>query len=270
MYYSVCITNSAPDGYPAPLRGEKTTEDILLAKQIGFPAVQIHCAWPWDLDWENIAAFLKKEDMGIDCIGTGLSAGRHNINFCSEDPYIAKKSMEVIRAFIDAGKTTGATVIIGSMKGNQLPGRSIKQTLDRVYECLMPVVEYAEKQGVDMVLEAINRYETKLLNTAADTLEMVNRVNSDRLKVHLDTFHMNIEEQDMCASIRMCKDELGHIHFADSDRWYPGHGHIDFKAVIDTLYDIGYEGGIGFEHLPHPQGFEAAKKGYENTIGYLR
>ena len=83
---------------------------------------------------------------------------------------------------------------------------------------------------------------------------------------HIDTFHMNIEEQDMNKSILKCGNSLGHVHFSDNDRMYPGHGHIQFENMLDALDQIGYTGYIAIECLANPSPLEAAKRSFK----YLR
>lgn len=269
MYYSLCISDCAFEGYPVPMHGD-TKQNILAAKKIGFPAVEMHVAWPYDYDWEELADFCAKEGMKISTFGTGLSAGRHGVNLVSFDDYIARKSQDVFKQFIKAGGITGANVIFGSMKGTVPGGYSMEQYFDLLYERMMPGVELCEKLGVNLVIEAINRYETKIMNTADSVLEFISRFDSKRVLAHIDTFHMNIEERDMAEAIRKCGDKLGHIHFADSNRHYAGDGHIDFGKVMDALYEVGYEGPCGFEYLPLADGLESAEKGFAYMKGFLR
>ena len=270
MYLSLTISNCCGFTHPVLLRSESTKEDIAAAKKIGYRGVEIHVANPALFDWEDIAAFARQEDMKISSIGTGLSAIKHNAIFTSSDPYLARWGMLVLKQFIDVGKITGANIIVGSMKGAPASGHSMEKFMTRLYDLFAPAVDYAEKQGVNLVVEAINRNETPVLNTTESVLEFVEKVNSKRVLAHLDTYHMNIEEKDLPAAIRQCGDKLGHIHFADSDRWYPGHGHIDFQAIIDALYDIGYEGACAFEYLPLPDPATGAQLGYDYVSKMLR
>ena len=270
MYLSAVVSNSAPKGYPAPLICARTEDDVLTAKRIGFPAVQVHCSWPWDIDWNALAAFVKAQDMKIDCIGTGLAAGRHNLSMTTQDDYLARKTMQAMRAFVDASAATDSAVILGSIRGAVVPGKSYDESMEIFAGRLCSLMEYAEQKGVSVVVEAINRYDAALLRRAEEAVSLVERVGSPRLKIHLDTYHMNIEEQNLPDAIRLCKGKLGHIHFSDSDRWYPGHAHIDFGAVVDALYEIGYNGSIGFEYWPLPDPYTAAKEGFDHISPLLK
>lgn len=105
----------------------------------------------------------------------------------------------------------------------------------------------AEAAGVDLVLELVNRFESNLLNTTAQGLAYLDEVGSPVVKLHLDTFHMNIEEANPAAAIRLAGDRLGYFHVGESNRGYLGDGVIDFDAQFDALLDIGYAGDVTFE-----------------------
>jgi sugar phosphate isomerase/epimerase len=111
-----------------------------------------------------------------------------------------------------------------------------------------------------LALEPINRYETMLIKTTAQGLYLLERVVADNFGLLLDTFHMNIEEPDIQASIRRCGPHIFHFHVADSNRWYPGAGHLDFRAILKTLFATGYPGWVSGEFLPKPDAETAAQK----------
>jgi sugar phosphate isomerase/epimerase len=116
---------------------------------------------------------------------------------------------------------------------------------------------------VDIYLEAINRYENNYLNTAQETLEYIAPLDASHVKVHLDTFHMNIEEANMRKAVLSCGDRLGYFHVADNNRYYPGAGAIDFGAVLAALDEAGYDGYVSLECLALPDAETAAQKAIE-------
>ena len=95
---------------------------------------------------------------------------------------------------------------------------------------------------------------------------MIEKVGKENLGLLLDTFHMNIEEPSVIESIKAARDRLFHFHVADSNRWYPGAGHIDFKSILETLESIGYSRFVSAEILPYPDPDTAAQK----TISSMR
>ena len=98
-----------------------------------------------------------------------------------------------------------------------------------------------------MNLELVNRFETNLLNTVEQGLAYIRDTGSDNVFLHLDTFHMNIEETDPAQAIRLAGDRLGYFHVGESNRGYPGSGTIDFERIFDALVAVGYTDFITFE-----------------------
>jgi sugar phosphate isomerase/epimerase len=133
-------------------------------------------------------------------------------------------------------------------------------------DCLEACCKAATKEGVTLLVEPLNRYESDYLNTVQDALDIMKQVESPNLKLLADTFHMNIEEVDIAASLRKAGSKLGLIHLADSNRQAPGYGHLDFRGVIKTLQDIHYQGYLSFEVLPVPDPEKAA----EQAIRYVK
>jgi sugar phosphate isomerase/epimerase len=95
---------------------------------------------------------------------------------------------------------------------------------------------------------------------------LIKRVGVENFGLLLDTFHMSIEEPDIEATIRKCGMSIFHFHVADSNRWYPGAGHLDFKSILKTLFATGYSGWVSGEFLPNPDAETAAKE----AVTYLR
>ncbi len=120
-------------------------------------------------------------------------------------------------------------------------------TVRRLAENLRPVADYAAKRGVTLAIEPLNRFETSFMNTAEQVMEVVDRVDSSALGVLLDTFHMNIEEHDPAAAIRLCSGHLAHFHACGSDRGAPGSDQIPWPKIVVALRDTGYEGPLVIE-----------------------
>lgn len=112
---------------------------------------------------------------------------------------------------------------------------------------LKQVCDHAEKLGREICLEPLNRFETDMINTCDQGLKMIKDVDSKALKLHLDTFHMNIEEKDPAKAIRKAGKRLGHFHACGSDRGTPGNDHIDWEPIVAALKDIKYDGDIVIE-----------------------
>ncbi len=112
---------------------------------------------------------------------------------------------------------------------------------------LKTLCRHAEKRNKKVCLEPLNRFETDFINTCDQALKMVKDVGSSALTVHLDTFHMNIEEKDQGAAIRKTGNKLGHFHACGSDRGTPGNDHIDWKPIAAALKAVKYRGDVVIE-----------------------
>lgn len=114
-------------------------------------------------------------------------------------------------------------------------------------QAIAETADLAKDAGVDLVLEVVNRFESNLLNTTAQGLKFVDDTGSDHVRLHLDTFHMNIEEANPAAAIRLAGDKLGYFHIGESNRGYLGDGTVNFDQIFDALLDIDYQRDIVFE-----------------------
>ena len=123
----------------------------------------------------------------------------------------------------------------------------LKTQWKTVAKNLKEVCDYAEERGVVLALEPLNRFETDFINTCEQALDMVDRVKSPALKVHLDTFHMNIEEKDSAKAILNAGQQLAHVHACGCDRGQPGNDHIDWPGIAAALKKIKYDRTVVIE-----------------------
>jgi len=258
------LTISSPGSPKAPilLRGDYA-EKIVQAAKIGFRAVELHIRDPKAIDQKAILRTLEKTGVKVSTIGTGQAYGEGRIFFASPDERVRRAAIRRIKDQIDFASELGAKVIIGLIKG-PLPEEGADKSIarERMVDCFRECAEYAQKANVQLPVEAINRYEANFLNTAEDTERFVQEIGSPAMGIHLDTFHMNIEEISIEAAIERHAKGLMHIHLADSNRRVPGMGHLDFRPIFAALRKIGYQGYLGLECLPIPDGQKAAEHGF--------
>ncbi len=122
-----------------------------------------------------------------------------------------------------------------------------KVELDNVARVLDAAAKRAKSLGIDLGIEPVNRYETHLINTGWQAVEMIERVGADNIFIHLDTYHMNIEEKGAANGILDARDHLRYIHLSESDRGTPGCGTCDWDEIFATLAAIGFKGGLAME-----------------------
>ena len=261
------LTISSPGSRFAPIvfRGDYS-EQIDRAADIGFRAVELHIRDPGTIDRNALRRTVEKRKMAVSTIGTGQAYGEDRIFFTSPDEGVRRAAVQRIKSQIDFASELGAMVIIGLIRG-PLPEEESEKALARIRaaDCVRVCGHYAEKIGVRLAVEAINRYESNFLCTAGETAYFIEEVGSPALGIHLDTFHMNIEEISIEDAIRKHAKRLLHMHLADSNRWVPGMGHLNFQSILSALREIGYPGYLSLECLPMPD----AQKAAEHAFRYL-
>jgi sugar phosphate isomerase/epimerase len=127
------------------------------------------------------------------------------------------------------------------------PPRTPAQDREVLVEQLATLGAHAAAAGVLVLLEPLNRYEDHMVNTVVQAAEVIRTTGSDAVRVLADTYHMNIEEDDLCAALRAAAPVLGAVHLSDSNRHQPGTGHVPFASVIATLREIGFTGTLSVE-----------------------
>jgi len=241
-------------------------DNIKKASKFGYDAVEIHLRENSEIDYDNILKLCEEYNVKIATIVTGRLATQENITLTDNSPENTDRVLKGLKQYIEIAEKFEADIIIGWIRGNILENQS-KEDYEKILAGNLKIVsEYAEQRNVKVHIEAINRYEINSLNNAAEILEIINNYSIQNVYVHLDTFHMNIEEADMAEAIKLCGDKLGYVHFADSNRNYPGKGHIDFKKIFVALKEIDYKGILSVECLPVPTHGEAAKAARENLL----
>ena len=249
----LAITGKLQAGEKAPLvlRGPYD-EMIRKAAEIGYDAVELHIHDSGQLDRDAVRKLFEINRITLSSIGTGSAYSEDRLSLSSSDPDCRRSAVRRIQDHIVTARDYGAVVIIGLIKGMVRDCESRKAFEEQLGRSLDELVKVAADSGVILVFEIINRYESDCLNTIAEGLAFLKHHDSPYLQLHVDTFHMNIEEPDIGASIRSAKGKIAHCHIADSDRWYAGHGHYDFPATIAALRDIGYERALSVESLMYP------------------
>jgi sugar phosphate isomerase/epimerase len=183
------------------------------------------------------------------------------------DEYSQRRRIDQTRRALDACHELGVTALISVPVRGPLPSDTVAEDqADSYVRALEQLAPHAEAAQVTITIEPLNRYEMHLVNTLADGIAIAKRVQSPRVKILADVFHMNIEEDCLTASIRAAGDWIGHVHFADNQRAHPGTGGTDFAAIYAALRDIGYTGSTALECRMRGDPVEALRQ----CAAYLR
>jgi len=241
---------------------------IARAAQLGYDGVEIHVADPAAIDQAALADALKRHNIIVTAFGTGRAYVNEGLSLIDPDPEQLDAAIGRMDQFLELGGRFGAKVIVGCMRGNVPDPKELPAALDKLADSMQHVDKVAGDNGVSVVFEPINRYENNFLCDMNSISEFIRERNLRNTGMLIDTFHMNIEEADMLASIRSCAPEIQYVHIADSNRRYPGEGHTDILSIIRTLKEVGYEGALSAECLPWPD-LEGAQEGWIREVKQL-
>lgn len=226
----------------------KSTKLLPKFKQWGFETIEIPVEDPSHIDPQRVRQELDKN--GLVC-GTVCGCFGPDRDLRGT-PEAQASSIDYMKKVIDMMDALGAHALIGPVysavgRADAVPAPEYKQQWKTVVKNLKTVCKYAEQKGKLICMEPLNRFETDFINTCDQALKMIADVKSPALKLHLDTFHMNIEEKNQAAAIRKAGKLLGHFHACGSDRGTPGGDHIAWPEIAKALKAVGYKGDVVIE-----------------------
>jgi len=265
MKLSIVLSTQPAQFQAATFKGDLENNLGYIAS-LGYAGVELAIRDPRLIDFGRLDAIINRCNLRVPAIGTGQAWGEEGLSFTDPDLKVRQAAIERIKSHIPGAVRFGAVIIIGLIRGFVKPQVSAQQAMEWLIAALRECAGAAQPHGVRLALEPINRYETTLINTVSQGMELIERVGADNFGLLLDTFHMNIEEPIIEAGIEACGPRIFHFHVADSNRWYPGAGHLSFKSILEALSQTGYAGWISGEFLPLPEAQTAARK----NLAYLK
>lgn len=217
-------------------------------KKWGFDTVEIAIEDLAHIDPAYVKAQLEKHGLACGSVTPCLGPDKD----LRGTPAQQRAGIEFMKRVIDRTVLLDAQTLVGVVystvgRADAVPRAEYRQQWKTVVKNLKEVCAYAAGQNRVLALEPINRFETDFINTCDQGLELIQDVGSPALKLHLDTFHMNIEEKDPAAAIRKAGSHLGHFHACGSDRGTPGNDQQDWKSIAAALKSIRYNGDVVIE-----------------------
>ncbi|GAA4332230.1 sugar phosphate isomerase/epimerase [Mucilaginibacter gynuensis] len=210
----------------------------------GFDVLEILLPRAMDIDTRTVKAQLKQHGIEAIC-SLNLSAAHHI-------PFRPKEATSLIKTALDKTAELEVNLLGGVLHGGigVFSGHALTpQEEDIVCEVWTDVAHHAAKLGIDIAVEPINRYESYVCTTAADVLRLAERTGVANLGVHLDTFHMNIEESNFYDPVISAGSKLKHLHMTESDRGMLGEGNVHWDDLFRGLADINYSGALVLENF---------------------
>ncbi len=229
---------------------EELEQSFSRLKKYGYDGIEL-AAEPYSIDTAEVLGLMEKYNQKCTSL-CGIFTPERNLS--SKDPSIAQNAVQYLKDSIDFAQKVGARhiIVVPSPVGCMQPeeGSGYDAAWDCAVQNIRKAAEYAKEKNVGLVIEAINRYETYLVNTISKALKMAREIDHVSVGVMADLFHMNLEENDICSTLLKMGKLLRHVHIADNTREAAGLGSTDFKKVLWTLTEMEYKGYLTMEFLP--------------------
>lgn len=214
--------------------------------EMGYDVVEIPVESPGQFDIDLAKRLAADAGVGLSVCAV-IGGGR---DLLLDDEVDA--GLDYLRACIDVAQALGSPAIAGpfySAVGRcwSMSAAERDREIGRLAERLRDLGEYGAERGVELGIEPLNRFETSFMNTTAQTLELVERVNHPGVGLALDMFHLGIEEKSLGDAIRLAEGRIKHVQVAENDRGTPGTGQLDWDGVARALQDVGYDGRVVIE-----------------------
>jgi D-psicose/D-tagatose/L-ribulose 3-epimerase len=228
--------------------GDEALGLVVRAKEFGFDILELAVEDP-DL---ITAARVREAGEQAGVTFTVCGAFGPDRDLSHEDPAVRAIGIDYVKRCVDLAAELGAPHFVGPMYSAVGKTRML-DPLERgaqralAVESLKHVADYAADRDVALAVEPLNRFETDLVNTAEQALELLDLVGSDQLGVLLDTFHMNIDEKSIGDAVRLVGDRLLQVHTCENDRGTPGTGHVPWGELFAALQDIAFTGPLVIE-----------------------
>jgi sugar phosphate isomerase/epimerase len=229
------------------------------ASELGFDGIEVSLRSADELDAGWLADELTRTDLELCAVGTGRMFLEEGLSLTDAERTVRELALRRLLELTTFAARFSAVVIVGLVRGARPTSADGSREFRSIAEAVTECADHAAGLGTRLVVEAINRYETRFQNTAHETLRLLDAVARPNVTVLLDVFHMNVEEVDMAEAVRAAGPRLGHLHIVDSNRHAPGLGHVDYEPIFAALRETDYRGWVSAEILPLPNDLAAAR-----------
>jgi sugar phosphate isomerase/epimerase len=240
--YFLAIQTRLPEDYLTDAEFRRNLETL---QRLGFDGVELNIRDPETVEPARLKAYLAEFGLVLSMFASGLTAKTHQLSLATPDEPRRRDSIGRTVRFLEFAHEFGAGVIAGYLKG--APQENDAGARERLAASVVELAPVADRLKTPLLIEAVNRYESPVGHSLADTWDIARRANSPFVWILPDTFHMNIEEASMKQAISAHRACFGSFHLSDNTRHFPGFGALDFGAIIAMLDEVGYQGKLAIE-----------------------
>ena len=225
---------------------EESVEKVITSTATaGYDLVEFSLHDSTNLNVRHARALLEEHNLGVVC-SRGLA---FDADVSSADTATVDRGAQLLQESLQITHDLGGTHFTGALFSalGKYGAPMTDAGRANVVRVLQELADEAAQRSMTLGLEICNRYETNVINTAHDALRLADDISRDNVLIHLDTYHMNIEENDLVSPVYDVGDRLGYVHIGENHRGYLGSGHLDFTAFFHALAAVNYSGPITFE-----------------------
>lgn len=247
---------------------QKFTSLCKFLKSLNYDGVELSLLEPEKIDIKEIIQIKDSYDMEVPALGTGSTYIRFGYSLGDNNELIRKKAIERIEKYIEFAREIQAKVIIGLIRGRYKHESTPQKEQAYIISSLKECCSIAKNSDVQLVFEPINQFEIDSYNKVSQSVELIEEIGSNNLKLLIDSFHTYLEEDpvDIWGYLKEIAHFVGHIHLADTTRRAPGSGNFDFKSFLGIFKEQGYREFVSIETIMKPS-FELVAK---NSSEYLK
>ncbi|MFX0048072.1 MAG: sugar phosphate isomerase/epimerase family protein [Candidatus Hermodarchaeota archaeon] len=246
----------------------KFTSLCKLLKSLNYDGIELSLLEPEKIDVKKIIEIKDSYQMEIPALGTGSTFIRFGYSLGDTQEFIRKKAIERMKKYIEFARETQSKVIIGLIRGRYKHDSNPQKERLNIISSLKKCCSLAESNNIQLLFEPINRFEIDSYHTISESVQLIEEIGSNKLKLLIDSFHIYLEEDPVYIweYLKEIVHYIGHIHLADTTRRAPGSGHFDFKTFLNIFKNLGYSDYVSVETIMKPS-FELVAK---NSSEYLR
>ncbi|MDQ0801356.1 sugar phosphate isomerase/epimerase family protein [Arthrobacter sp. SLBN-112] len=227
---------------------DQDVDQFDVAKEMGYDLIEVCIEDPAVVSAEALKKASERTGLPVSICG----AFGPDRDVSHEDPQKRRQGIDYLKLCVDIAQAVGSPHVAGPMysatgKARLLPTDERRQQRQWAADSLREVADYAAERGVTLAIEPLNRFETDLVNTVEQGLELCELIGRENVGLMLDTFHMNIEEKHIGEAITAAGDKVFHFQVSENDRGTPGSGHVPWSETFAALESIGYQGSIVVE-----------------------
>lgn len=253
-------TSPAPSVFGPLLFAGDVPGAVGAAAELGFDGIEVSLRAPDEFDAGWLAEELARTGLELSAVGSGRAFLEDGLSLTAADAAVRRRALRRLLDLTAFAARFSAVIIVGLVRGARPEAGDGSREMRLIAEGVRECADHAAALGTSVVVEAINRYETRFLNTAEETLGLLEMVGRPNVTLLLDVFHMNIEEVAIADAVRAAGRRLGYFHLVDSNRRAPGLGHVEFGSIFSALRDVDYRGWISAEILPLPDDSTAVRQ----------